>query len=306
MLKYSFLLLLAATATTTTLAQSDNVCTVCFTGDDIRFPDEEACTSLAPRTNGLFNTDNDCLTLQLEAYQKGCCNNPPFEFCDYCPDGTDYNPDMIVPTGQYVGGLTCFDYKYQNQAHIGLFSDGVCEDTFLQRAGFYCGCPNTQQSCWLCPDGNPPNKPGKGDSWVTSTDCRGIEFMFSLFDELECKNFPMDAGADLAIFCGCGGLNQTEIEEQQELFQCELCRNGGFVVNPDMTYTDDEDAFQKTCQQADDFAKDVIKTPSGCNNPNFFEKARNACCSNGSGAASLSLWGSKFAILVMAVAAALV
>ena len=57
------------------------------------------------------------------------------------------------------------------------------------------------------------------------------------------------------------------------------------MVNPGLTYTDGS-SFTKTCQQADDFAKEVIKTPYGCNNPRYFEDARAACCSNGSGATS--------------------
>lgn len=270
---------------TTTLGQN-KVCTPCTQGTNLRYPDEDVCKDLIPRTNGLFDTDNDCKNLQLEGYQKGCCMNPPFEYCEYCADGSPHNPDGVVPSGQFVGGQSCFDYMYSNSASIGMFEDGTCSDTFLQRAGYYCGCPNQQQECWLCPDKNPPSKSGKADAWVTGSNCRGIEFLFSLLTKEECSAFPMDVGADLAIFCGCGGLNQTEIEEQQEIFQCELCQGSGFMTNPGLTYTDGS-SFTKTCQQADDFARDVIKTPYGCNNPRYFETARTICCSNGSGAASV-------------------
>uniref|UniRef100_A0A7S0Y8Z9 Uncharacterized protein n=1 Tax=Pseudo-nitzschia delicatissima TaxID=44447 RepID=A0A7S0Y8Z9_9STRA len=268
----------------TTISAQD-LCTTCFAAKEIRYPDEQVCKDFAPRVNGMFQTDYDCRDIQLEAYQKGCCPAPPQDHCDYCADGTPYNPDLKVPSGQFTSGESCFDYKYANSAHIGLFEDGTCDDTFLRRAGQYCGCPNQVQECWLCPDKAPPGKPGKADAWVTGSNCRGIEFLFSLLTKDECTTFPLDVGADLAIYCGCGGLNEEEIEEQQETFQCELCRNGGFMVNPGLTYTDGS-SFTKTCQQADDFAKDVIKTPYGCNNSRYFGDARAACCSNGSGATS--------------------
>lgn len=309
MMKYfcSFALaaLSLATITTTTNAQANELCTICANGDDMMEArrNTPTCKDLPFRTNGMFETDYDCKDIQLEAYQVGCCPNPPTNHCEYCADGSDSDPDGIVPNGQFVDGLTCFDYSYQNQGYIGMFEDGKCEDTFLQRAGHYCGCPDQKQECNLCPDGNPPGNPGKGDDWVTGSNCRGIEFLFSLLKEDECASFPMDAGVDLAIFCGCGGLNQTEIEEQQEIFQCELCRGGGVLLNPSAIYTDgSSDGFVKNCQQADDFARDVVKTPYACNNPNYFGAAREVCCSTDSGAATATA-GLSISLSLMAGAA---
>jgi len=286
----------------TTTAQS--LCTVCEGGSALRYPDEKICQDFLPRTNGLFDTDYDCQDIQLEAYQKGCCITPPLDHCDYCADGTPFNPDLKVPSGQYVGGESCFDYKYANSAHIAMFNDGTCDDTFLRRAGQYCGCPGQVQECWLCPDQNPPNNPGKADEWVTGSNCRGIEFLFSLLTKDECTNFPMDIGADLAIYCGCGGLDEEAIAEQKEVFQCELCRNGGFLINPQQVYTDGS-RFSKTCQQADDFARDVIKTPYACNNARYFGKARETCCSNGNSDASAMEFRS-FSLFVAAAVLALI
>lgn len=283
-IRAGLLLALAATnsnVVVVTAQTSTRSCPICVGGGDLYRPDEQICKDISRRTSGLFETDTDCLNLQLEAYQIGCCPMPPYDHCEYCADGSPFNPDMIIPSGKYVDGETCFDYSYQAPSLLGLFEDGSCDDTFLRRAGQYCGCPNQVQECWLCPDRQPPANLGKGEDWVTGSNCRGIEYLFSLFHADECSSFPMDAGADLAIFCGCGGLNETEIEEQKEIFQCELCRNGGFVLDPTMIYTDGSSAFSKTCQQADDFARDIIKTPWGCNNPNYFSTAREVCCSNG-------------------------
>jgi len=291
-------------AAKTSTVNAQEACEVCTGKEGLRYPDEEICTELLPRTNGMFKTDFDCQTLQLEAYQKGCCFQPPKgDYCGYCADGSEANMDAIVPEGQFVDGMVCFDYMYRNEAYLGIFEDGTCADTFLQRAGHYCGCPDQKQECWLCPDQAPPNNGGKGDGWVTNSNCRGIEFLFSLLKEDECASFPMDAGVDLAIFCGCGGLNQTEIEEQQEIFQCELCRGGGVLLNPSAIYTDgSSDGFVKNCQQADDFARDVVKTPYACNNPNYFGAAREVCCSTDSGAATATA-GLSISLSLMAGAA---
>merc|ERR1712014_461708 len=108
-----------------------------------------------------------------------------------------------------------------------MFEDGTCDDTFMRRGGFNCGCGDEQvQQCWLCPDKQPPTKPEKTDAWVTNSKCRGIDFLYSLLTEEECSSFPFTVGVDLSIYCGCNGLNQTEIDEQQELYQCNFCLNG--------------------------------------------------------------------------------
>lgn len=286
-------------------ATAQKLCTVCDGGTALRFPDEKVCQDFEPRTNGLFQTDFDCQEIQLEAYQKGCCKTPPLDHCDYCADGSPYNPDLKVPSGQYVGGESCFDYKYANSAHIAMFNDGTCEDTLLRRAGHYCGCPGRKQECWLCPDKNPPNNPGKADEWVTGSNCRGIEFLYSLLTEDECSTFPLDIGADLAIYCGCGGLDEEAIEEQKETFQCELCRNGSFMINPEQIYTDGS-KFNKSCQQADDFARDVIKTPYGCNNPRYFGTAREICCSGGDSEAEQTMQFRSLNLFLAAAVLALV
>lgn len=256
-------------------AQPPEQCTPCADNRSMRNL-ESPCPELPARTNGLYQTDSDCKDLQLEGYQLGCCPVPPIQYCEFCADGSPPDLDGTVWTGQYKDGTTCFDYSYQSEAMIGIFRDGDCSDTFLQRAGHYCGCPNQKQECWLCPDKQPPGRPAKGDAWVTGSDCRGIEYLYSLLKEDECSTFASEAGADLAIYCMCGGLNQTAINDQAELFTCNLCENGGKVTNPNFVYTTDG-AFAKTCGQAEKFAKNVIKTPAACNSARYFGEAREKC-----------------------------
>lgn len=285
-------------------ANAQKLCTVCEGGTALRFPDEKVCQDFEPRTNGLFQTDFDCQDIQLEAYQKGCCITPPLDHCDYCADGSPYNPDLKVPSGQFVGGESCFDYKYANSAHLAMFDDGTCDDTFMRRAGHYCGCPQQKQECWLCPDKNPPKNPGKVDAWLSNSNCRGIEFLFSLLTEEECSyesGLPYNLGGDLAIYCGCGGLDEEAIAKKKEEFQCELCRNGSFMINPDMIYTDGNSKFNKSCQQAEDFARDIIMTPAGCNDN--FDDARAVCCTGGGSEAETVQFRSLGIFLAAAVLA---
>lgn len=267
-------------------------CNTCALGTSL-LNTNPPCDALARQTNGLFETDTDCKDLQLELYQKGCCSMPRPDYCNYCRDANAVpNLDLTIPTGQYVKGISCFDYYYQAESRIGMFKDGDCSDTFLQRAGHYCGCPDQTQECFLCPDGQPPSKPAASDAWVTKATCRGVEYMFSLFKEDECATFPLTVGADLAIFCGCGGLNQTEIDAQAEGYTCSLCENGGNVTDRNFVYTTgggNEYQFSKTCGQAEEFARAIIKTPAGCRNPRHFAEARANCtCSSDTGATDSS------------------
>ena len=285
-------LLLVSNCTVIMVVQGQ-ACPSCYRGAAmLSTAPQPVCTAAQTQVSGLFQTDTECQDLQLRNFQQGCCASPPIGSCSYCADPAyDSNPDALVPTGQYVDPYNCFEYAAQNEAYLGMFEDGTCEDTFLRRAGHYCGCgPEQVQQCWLCPDQQPPTKPQKTDAWITNANCRGIEYLFSLFTAEECTAFPYTAGADLAQYCGCNGLNTTEIEEQADLYQCNLCdytgtgasgASGAYVTNPDTVYTTAYDPYPKTCQQAEDFARDIIKTPAGCRNTNYFGRARKLCtCSD--------------------------
>jgi hypothetical protein len=284
------LLLILVLTISTNQVEAEEICTPCEDGTDFRLAaPQPLCDDLLTKTNGLFGTDQECLNVQLTNYQNGCCSNPPFDYCTFCDDPkATPNLDLYVPTGQFADPYNCYEYSYQNEALIGMFSDGKCEDTFMRRAGHYCGCGSEQkQECYLCPDGRAPTKPQRMDSWITNSNCRGIEYLFSLLREDECSSFPYSVGADLGIYCGCDGINQTEIEEQAELYTCTLCENGGTVTNPNTVYNPTESSMQhKTCRQAQEFASTVMKTPAGCRNPNYFGLAREVCtCSESAGSA---------------------
>jgi hypothetical protein len=292
------------------VVNGEDKCTPCETGSDfISAAPQPTCNDILmetkSKTNGLFDTDQQCKNLQLNNYQKGCCAFPPFDYCTFCDDpNITPNLDLYVPTGQFADPYNCYEYSYQNEAMIGMFEDGKCEDTFMRRAGHYCGCGSTQkQECYLCPDGNSPTKPQKMDSWITNTNCRGIEYLFSLLKEDECTSYPFMAGGDLSIYCGCNGINTTEIEEQEEIYTCSLCENGGVVTNPTTIYNYMAvlSTQHKTCSQAEDFARTIIKTPAGCRNPNYFGLAREicTCTASSSGSGFSNMVGSMMMMMMM-------
>jgi hypothetical protein len=297
------LLLVLISTTTNIVVNGKEQCTPCNDGTDfMATATQPLCNNIVSTTNGLFDTDKECLNIQLNAYQKGCCAHPPFDYCTYCDDPLiEPDLDLYVPTGQFADPYNCYEYSFQNEAMIGVFSDGNCEDTFMRRAGHYCGCgANQQQECSLCPNGDTPTKPQRMDSWITDSNCRGIEYLFTLLKEDECASFPFSIGADLAIYCGCNGLNQTEINEQAELYTCSLCENGGVVTNPQRVYNPLElSTMHKTCSQAEDFATTIIKTPAGCRNTNYFGLAREVCTCSSSGAGGGARAGSMTTTTIM-------
>jgi hypothetical protein len=216
--------------------------------------------------------DDECKNLQLLSFQIGCCEFPPFEYCTVCPDGSDFERDTVVPTG-VADPPTCATMQYQWSTLNGVFTEGVCSDTLLQRGAHYCGCPDVEQQCFVCEDESPVGNPNKGDAFQTQSTCRGIEYLYSLFTADECDDVKKNYGVDLGAFCECPGTSANYTE-------CELCPDGGEVTNPDATWTDAGATFQRTCAQAVKFASVITAGGDRCDG--FMEKARETCnCASG-------------------------
>jgi hypothetical protein len=272
MIRWTILSLLLASVA----AQDPTIgpCTVCALGTDPA-TDNPECSGLDAGVFGLSGTETTCLNQQLVNYQKRCCTSPPYGYCTICPDGsTPSGLQNPVPTGEFAQDPTCDEFQYQKNSMQHLFVEGDCSDTYLQRTSFYCGCPGVEQQCWLCPDKSPPGNPDRGDAWATQSNCRGLEFLFSVFRADECANIPANFGIDFAAFCLCPGVevNQTETPV------CSLCPDGGSVTNPDTVYTDEGAVFERTCRQAEEFAQYII-WDKACDR--LFEQARSICtCSS--------------------------
>jgi hypothetical protein len=277
-----FVAVLAVNTPSSVNAQNDT-CTVCAGGADTITPNAP-CDDLASVVAGMLSADTSCKNEQLKNYQTGCCPDPPFEYCPICPDGSAA-PGLTnkVPIGDFADPPTCEEIQYRKESLIGVFEDGVCSETFLQRGSFYCDCPGVEQGCWLCPDKGEPGNPDRGDAWATNSNCRGLQYLFSVFSADECADVSSTFGVDLAAFCECGGVNETA---DPDAYTCSLCENGGTVKDPSFIYTNETDVYERTCGQAQDYSA-YITTTYGCRD--LLARAREKCeCTGGSGAGSLS------------------
>jgi hypothetical protein len=254
------------------LSTANAQCTPCASGEPLC--DDSQLVSVA----GFAATDSSCKSAQLANFQKRCCNGPPYDFCTICPDGsTPPGLDNGIPTGEFATDPTCNEFQYQPNSRTNLIpgQEGNCADTFLQRTSHYCGCPQTQQECFLCPDGSTPGNPDRGEAWATNANCRGLEFLFSAFTAEECPIYPNNFGVNFAAFCMCPGVEEPPVDNPE----CSIC-NGNAVVNPDFVYAKPPEAvFERKCSQAEEFAKYITNSKS-CDA--LLQKARIACCPDGS------------------------
>jgi hypothetical protein len=241
-------------------------CTVCFNGDApvteggrswFSGPTEMTCAGIIADVFAADTTQGTqtCKDAQLAAFQLGCCSGPPYEYCEVCPDGSPFTRSNEVPIGSATGTPpTCAENLYTPASYRPFFTPGTCADTAIQRGAHYCGCPNVQQQCYLCPDSQKPTNPERGDAWVTGTNCEGIEFLFSLFDANECDGYRNDYGIDFAHFCKC----PDHVKATED--KCVLCGTG--MANPGFVYTTDADPYTRTCSQAATFAESITRENS--------------------------------------------
>lgn len=212
------------------------------------------CADLVATTSGggLIQGDGQCKDYQLQGFQLGCCSSPPYEYCDVCPDGSAFTRSDVIPIGDPLrGDPTCAENIYRIASYVPIFTPGTCTDTVIQRGAFYCGCPNTEQQCYLCPDQQPPTNPERGDAWITNSNCGGIEFLFSLYTAQECTDYRESYGVDFAHFCKCPNY------EKNSTGHCAMCEDG--LENPDFIYTPEDAAFERTCEQAQAFAESITR-----------------------------------------------
>lgn len=255
-------------------------CTLCAKGAEpqaVQTPRTQTQTTCPMLENTLANLgaadseSNECKDLNLLAYQVGCCPEPPYEYCDICPDGSPIERSNRVPLG-FAYDPTCAEIQYRPSTLVGLFEAGTCEDTFLRRGAHYCGCPGETQECFLCPDGAEPGNPNRQEGLVFNSNCRGIMYTFSVFKEDECTDVTQLFGFDAAAFCECPNY------EPQTDYVCSLCDEGERVANPNNVWTTASDTIQLTCAQAEEFAQYFTRKGS-CTDR--LAPAREACCVSG-------------------------
>jgi hypothetical protein len=241
-----------------------------------------------------LNTDDSCKDLQLYAFQIGCCLSHPVLHCDVCPDGADFERENLVLQGN-VQEQTCGQLELNPTELVGLYLPGVCEDTLLRRSAHYCGCPNVEQECFLCPNESDVGSPRREDKWISNRSCEGNQYLFSIFKAEECSPEEFNAGfdgVDLAGFCLCPDSPPREI-------MCELCP-GGAVINPTFEY--DESNTDATCGQLEQFAMFITRTDT-CES--VLAPAKEGCKCPNSGSADKSFVASLVLAGAMAIPAIL-
>lgn len=231
------------------------------------------CAGLTADAANLDDSQAECGDLQLTAYQVGCCVRPPYQHCTICPDGSDIIRTNIIPIGAGIDP-TCAEGNFRDSLYLAPLQIGDCADTFLRRSAHYCGCPNTEQECFLCPDQSAPEKNDAEISYAYNTRCTGVEWIFSLYDAEECVDTPLIYGFDAAAFCECPNY------ESDFDYVCEVCPGGGYVKDRTVVYLDDPFLGTFTCGDAED--NDEFFTREGtCSGVLEYARGNCTCVSSG-------------------------
>ena len=249
----------------------------------------QTCVEISAKLDALaadssvVDSSPECKNAQLEAFQMGCCTVPPTEYCEICPDGLDYDQFAIVPVSGNNNDPSCEISQFRYASMQGIAKLGDCSDTILQRGGFYCGCPNVQQECFLCPDGATPPNLKRVDAYQTGASCQGAQYLLSVYKADECESVRPNLGVDLAAFCECPGYKMEEpLSNGYE--GCTFCPEGQVVKDPEKVHTSSDDEFTRTCAQAEAYTE-FITLPFTCN---AMQQARDSCCSESGAIAALA------------------
>jgi hypothetical protein len=246
------------------------------------------CTELLNTYNQnkeeLERNRNKCVEHQLLGYQAGCCTTVDTQNgCSICADGSEPVEGYVVPTDgtKDRNPEDCTEgWGYQPYAFNGVWREGECRDTRLQRAGFYCGCPNTYQEQWLCPTKEAPRNPKRGD-FIRFEKCGATEFLFSILKAGEIKDARTDFGFDYPAWCECPGVTLDND------FDCQFCPGdtnikAGYhdqIFNSGTQNVRDPNGkwdYRRTCAQAEDYTRYVTKDDRCQSDP--LNEARALCC----------------------------
>jgi len=225
-----------------------------------------------------------CIEHQLLGYQTGCCTTVNSDTgCGICREGDEPQEGFVVPTdgSDDRNPEDCTEgWAFQPYAHNGVFEEGVCSDTRLQRAGFYCGCRNEYQENWMCPTKEKPLNPKRGD-FLRFEKCGATEFLFSLFKAGEVKDPAKDFGFDYPAWCQCPGVSLDNS------FECKFCPDDtnikeGFhdqIFNANQENVRDPNGqwdYRRNCAQVLDYTR-YVTNDNRCQMAGL-EEARAFCC----------------------------
>jgi hypothetical protein len=219
-------------------AKAQDSCQPCANGEDATSDFNEDCRELIETTLSLAKGTDECLSSQLENFQRSCCKTAPRGLCTLCPDGSSFDAGKGIPNFDPQGeDFTCADFNADETALDFIFQAGICEDTLLQRSAAWCDCPGVTRECALCTDGRPVPNRERIEYVYYGWNCAAFDCVSSYFSTSECGGLINEIFEfDAAAFCGCPGSPVPEV--------CELCPDGEELINPDLKL---EDGY--TCQQ---------------------------------------------------------
>lgn len=190
--------------------------------------DDDHCQTMVKDAGTMMARTPQCTSIQLELFQEGCCETPPRDRCTLCPDGSSFMGTKVVPNFSPVSGdVSCSDLNADTAFLDYLFEPGTCDDTLLRRSAAWCGCPQVERQCSLCPNGERPPNPSLVDPVYYGWDCDTFDFVSSYFSQSECKGLADHIlEFDAPSFCGCKDAPIPQI--------CDLCPPGYIVARPSL------------------------------------------------------------------------
>ena len=172
--------------------------------------------------------DTQCKDLKEYGGYCGCPNPKPLNECSFCPGGeSPTNKDLVVSSFYTCEELDLF---------VSYMDSGRCSNTddleLIRNFAYVCGCPNTEPSCTLCPEGNDPIN----GSEVASDDgrtCKDYARQVETFTDAMCNDFEFEITGIAAGPCDCGGegvdFPRCQVQENEHLCTKELLG----TVDPD-------------------------------------------------------------------------
>jgi len=220
----ALLLFESCTAEYTTL-QGKESCTLCSSGDKVKFPDASipyfvlpgaeapTCSDLAFVSSMVPSDSNLCAKYQTNAGYCGCPEVKPLNNCSFCPNGDiPARSGLLLPTGESCKSL---------HTYVSFFDDDQCSSLqykAIVSAAAECGCEIDATTflqaevtnfvpdiCSLCPDGSfPPD----ADSFIdmAGLTCGEYAAFINTLDRTQCEIQSNRGTFDLFAFqCKCPG-----------------------------------------------------------------------------------------------------
>lgn len=185
------------------------------------------CRDLFFESKGVQESSSACDTIQLAAFQTGCCNQQyvPETSCSVCPDGSAFHTSISIPGGVSRRALTCADISSEASFLDFFNAPGDCDDTFLRRSAAWCQCPGKEVECHLCPRGAAPINLEKTENVLYGGwSCETFQYILALLSHGECSVAPQVLAFDAAAFC-CEGVEPPNV--------CDFCPSGQQVLDPE-------------------------------------------------------------------------